>query len=269
MRQLCENQIMSGLLSANKFISVFAIALTLLLTSCAIATQTSNKEGYGDSEETARARAHSDLGAAYLQQNKLEIALSEFTLATKIDADHSPAYNGLGLVYAALGEDVKADASFKKSIQLHPKSSESHNNYGNFLCDRKRYDESIPHFLEAVKNPLYPTPNLAYANAGICSARNNNIQNAETFLLKALQIDPLTHSANYQLADIQFTRGEVALAKKTIQNTLLTNPSAQALWLGYKIERLLGGKDAQASYGLQLRKQYPSSEQTRLLLSGQ
>ena len=84
-----------------------------------------------------------------------------------------------------------------------------------------------------------------------------------------MQIEPLTHSAAYQLAEIHFNRGEVALAKNTVQNTLLINPSVEALWLGYKIERSLGGKDAQASYALQLRKQYPGSEQTRLLLSGQ
>lgn len=244
-------------------------AIFALATACATGTQSSSNDGYGDSDTTIRARAHSDLGAAYLQQNKLEIALTEFTLATKIDANHSPAYNGLGLVYAALGEDAKADANFKKAIQIQPKSSESHNNYGSFLCSKKRFAESIPHFLEAIKNPLYPTPNLAYANAGICSARNNDNKNAEIYLVKALQIEPLTHSAAYQLAEIQFNRGEIVLAKSTVQNTLLINPNVETLWLGYKIERSLGGKDAQASYALQLRKQYPDSEQTRLLLSGQ
>ena len=243
--------------------------MLIFVAGCAATPQTNAVDVYGESDQTARARAHSDLGAAYLQQNKLEIALTEFTLATQIEANYSPAYNGLGLVYAALGEDAKADTNFKKSIQIQPKSSESHNNYGSFLCGKKRYAESIPHFLEAVKNPLYPTPHLAYANAGICSARNNDEKNAEIYLIKALQIEPLTHSATYQLAEIQFKRGEIALAKSTIQNTLLIKPSAEALWLGYKIERKLGGKDAQASYGLQLRKQYPDSEQARLLLSGQ
>ena len=252
------------------FIKLVLTSLMLMFViACATTPQTSSVDAYGETEQTTRAKAHSDLGAAYLQQNKLEIALTEFTLATQIEANYSPAYNGLGLVYATLGENAKADANFRKSIQIQPKSSESHNNYGSFLCANKRYAESIPHFLEAVKNPLYPTPNLAYANAGICSARNNDVKNAEIYLVKALQIEPLTHSAAYQLAEIQFNRSEVAMAKKTVLNTLLTNPSAESLWLGYKIERVLGGKDAQASYGLQLRKQYPSSEQTRLLLSGQ
>jgi type IV pilus assembly protein PilF len=247
------------------------LALALLVGGCVSSGQGSsgsNSNIYNETALTARARAHSDLGAAYLQQGKYEIALSEFNEAIQIDPSYALAYNGLGLVYAALGEDAKADASYKKAIQLQPRSSESHNNYGSFLCSRKRYDESIKHFLEAVKNPLYGTPNLAYANAGICSVRKNDIKNAEVYLNKALQIEPLTHSAATQLAEIQFNRGDIATAKQTLRNALVAKPSAETLWLGVKIERVLGDKDNVSSYALQLRQQYPNSEQTRLLLSG-
>lgn len=249
-------------------ISVIVIAVSLL-SACVSTSQTSSSGNYGESALMERARAHSDLAAAYFQQNKFEIALTEFNEAVKIDPTYSPAYNGLGLVYAALGEDAKADASFIKAIQVQPNSSEAHNNYGSFLCARKRYDESIPHFLAAVKNPLYPTPNLAFANAGICSARKNDIKSAEFYLNKALQIQPLTYSAAYQLAEIQFNRGEIKAAKSTLQNVLIASPTPESLWLAIKIERALGGRDNEASYALQLRQQYPNSEQTNLLLSGQ
>ena len=247
------------------------LSLIMMLNACASVVQTnngSNSDVYNETALTARARAHTDLGAAYLQQGKYEIALSEFSEATQIDPSYALAYNGLGLVYAALGEDAKADANYKKSIELQPKSSESHNNYGSFLCSRKRYDESIGHFLEAVKNPLYGTPHLAYANAGICSARKNDIKNAEIYLNKALQIQPLTHSAATQLAEIQFKRGDATTAQKTLQNALVASPNAETLWLGLKIARALGNKDNVSSYALQLRQQYPNSEETRLLLSG-
>ncbi len=247
------------------------IGLLFLLSTCATPGQnrsSGNSDSYNETEITARARAHVDLGAAYLQQGKFEIALIEFNEAKQIDPNYAPTYNGLGLLYAALGEDVKADDNYKKSIQLQPRSSESHNNYGSFLCSRKRYDESIQHFLEAVKNPLYSTPYLAYANAGICSARKNDMTNAEIYLNKALQIEPLTHSAATQLAEIQFKRGEAVTARETLQNALVASPNAETLWLGIKIARALGDKDSASSYALQLRQQYPNSEQTRMLLSG-
>ena len=255
-------------ISYNNYI---ALSFSLLLSACATIGQ-NNTGGTGDiyneSAVTARARAHTDLGAAYLQQNKFEIALNEFAEAIQIDPNYALAYNGMGLVQAALGEDTKADANYKKAIELQPGNSESHNNYGSFLCSRKRYDESIGHFLTAVKNPLYGTPNLAYANAGICSARKGDNKNAEIYLNKALQIQPLTHSAAIQLAEIQFNRGDATSAQKTLQNALITNPVAETLWLGIKIARALGDKDSASSYALQLRQQYPNSEQTRLLLSG-
>ena len=249
------------------------ILLTFTLLFGACATPEKNKSGnntdsYNVTALTERARSHVDLGAAYLEQGKYEIALSEFNEAVEIDPSYAPTYNGLGLLYAALGEDAKAEANYKKSIELQPKNSESHNNYGGFLCSRQRYDESIKHFLEAIKNPLYGTPNLAYANAGICSARKNDIVNAEIYLNKALQIEPLTHSAATQLAEIQFKRGDTLTAKKTLQNALIARPSAETLWLGYKIARALNDKDNASSYALQLRQQYPNSEQTRLLISG-
>ena len=251
-------------------IKMLVVAVTaLLLAACMTPAQNNSSGNYRESALMERARAHSDLAAAYFQQNKYEIALTEFTEAVKIDPTYSPAYNGLGLVYAALGEDAKADANFLKAIQVQPTSSEAHNNYGSFLCARKRFDESIPHFLAAVKNPLYPTPNLAYANAGICSARKNDIKNAEIYLNKALQLQPLTYSAAYQLADIQFKRGEIKTAKSSLQNVLIASPTPESLWLAINIERALGGRDNEASYALQLRQQYPNSEQARLLLSGQ
>ena len=244
-----------------------AVMACVLLSACETLKGSSDERG--ESKLSARARAHTELGAAYFQQNKLEIALDEFKYAAQIDPDYAQAYNGLGLVYAALGEDAKADGNFKKAIQVEPRNSESHNNYGSFLCARKRYDESITHFLEAVKNPLYATPNLAYANAGICSIRKNDTKNAEIYLSKALQIEPLTYSAATQLADIQLKRGDSTTAQKTLQNALLASPGPDTLWLGIKIARALNDKNSEASYALQLRQQYPNSEQARMLLSGQ
>jgi len=59
------------------------------------------------------------------------------------------------------------------------------------------------------------------------------------------------------------------MAQKTLQNALISSPNPETLWLGIKIARALGDKNSEASYALQLRQQYPSSEQTRLLLRGQ
>jgi len=243
---------------------VVLISVGLFNVGCASQQQ----QGKEQENLKARARAHTDLGAVYYQQRKLEIALEEFTEAARIDPNFGLAYNGLGLVHAELGQDDIADANFRKSILLEPTNSESHNNYGSFLCGRNRFDESIKEFLAAVKNPLYGTPAMAYTNAGICSLRKKDTINAEAYLQKALQIDPLSSVAAYPLASIQFKRSDAAAAKTTLQNVMLGRPSPEMLWLAIQIERALGEKDVEASYALQLRRQYPDSEQAKLLQSG-
>jgi type IV pilus assembly protein PilF len=248
-------------------------ALKLLLTVlavCLFSTGCANQQQQEKDTENlkSRARAHTDLGAVYFQQKQLEIALEEFNHAVKIDPGFASAYNGLGLVNAELGKDDVADANFRKSIQLEPLNSEAHNNYGSFLCARNRVDESIAEFLAALKNPLYATPAMAYTNAAICSIRQKNMTGAENYLQQALQIEPLSQMAAYQLASLQFKRGDALAARKTLQNAMLSRPGPEVLWLGIQVERVLGGKDAEASYVLQLRRQYPDSEQAKFLEGG-
>ena len=241
------------------FNAVLMLVLALVLLAC-----TTQPENFNDKPKE-RAQAHADLGAVYLQQGRLDVALEEFSLASKIEPSYAAAYNGLGLVQAALGQDALAELNFKKAVQLEPLNSEAHNNYGSFLCARNRLDESIKEFMAALKNPLYATPAMAYTNAAVCSLRKNDSVQAEGYLLRALQLDPLAGLAAYQLATIQFKRKDALAAKKTLQAALSSKASADMLWLAIQIERALGDANLEASYALELRQNYPESEQAQLL----
>ena len=241
------------------FNAVLMLVLALVLLAC-----TTQPENFNDKPKE-RAQAHADLSAVYLQQGRLDVALEEFSLASKIEPSYAAAYNGLGLVQAALGQDAVAELNFKKAVQLEPLNSEAHNNYGSFLCARNRLDESIKEFMAALKNPLYATPAMAYTNAAVCSLRKNDSVQAEGYLLRALQLDSSASVAAYQLAAIQFKRQDATAAKKTLQTALLSKASADMLWLAIQIERALGDANLEASYALELRQNYPESEQAQLL----
>lgn len=245
--------------------TLFLMFLLIALGGCATQARNTPEE---ESRVRESARIHTELGAGYFAQRNIPVALEEFTQATQIDPTYPMAYTGLGLVYASLNEDAKAEANFKKALELDPNSSESHNNYGTFLCSRDRIDESITQFLTAVKNPLYSTPEAAYLNAGVCALKKNDVVNAELYLQKALQIQPLLHSAAYQLASIQYGKGNYPQTRNLLQYALADRPSPEVLWLAILTERKLGGRDAEASYALELRRKYPQSEEAKALLAG-
>lgn len=252
-------------IKAARFFRVGVIAMLCVFATACVSQQ---QQQASDKNRRERAQSHTDLGAAYYQQRQLDVALEEFTLATKIDPGFALAYNGLGLVHAELGQDDLAERSFRKALQLEPNNSESHNNFGGFLCSRNRIDESIKEFMAAVRNPLYATPVIAYTNAGICALRKQDEASAETYFQKALEFEPLASVAAYQLASIQFKRNDAVKAKSTLQNVVLSQPTPEILWLSIQIARKLGIKNDEASYSLQLRRQYPDSEQAKSLVSG-
>lgn len=249
--------------SRNRIATWLVYAVISLLASCA--TQPPTIESGQQSAVRARAKAHTDLGAAYFQQKKYDIALEEFTLAANIDPNFGFAYNGLGMVNAALKQDEAADKYFKRAIQIAPNNSEAHNNYGNFLCSRGRYNESVKEYLVAVKNPLYATPDAAYTNAGICSKRAGDLESAKKYFNQAITVKPFSEGATYELALLQFEQKDAALAYQNLQHLLQTRPSARVLYLGVQLAKVLGDREAEKEYSLQLFKRYPNAKQTAAL----
>jgi type IV pilus assembly protein PilF len=249
------------------------LATCLWLTGCAQnPSSSSNNLPYDqqpigrESGDVESARVHTELGAEYFRLKRYDVALEEFTTAIDRSPSYALAYNGLGLVHAALGDKTRAESAFQKAIQLQPANSESHNNYGRFLCDQGRFDDSQKEFMLAVKNPLYKTPQIAYYNAGVCALRSQQKPLAENYFARALQVDPLAHASAYQLANLQFNRGDASTALNTLQNSVSVAPTPESLLLAVRICRALQLQDDAHLYSIQLHKLFPNSNETKQLL---
>lgn len=249
--------------------------IRLLLMAFAVAIGGCNSTGgttNSDPTRTdaiSRARIHTELGMAYYGNNQISVALEEFKEAVAAEPNYAPAHNQLGLVYMALNEDKLARQSFERALKIDPADSSANNNYGMFLCQRKRDQEAFKYFMTALKNPLYSTPENAYTNAGICAWLQGDDVRAEDWLRKALALQPNQPQALYYLAEVSFKRGELKTARSLLTRHLrLGQPSADALWLGARIESRLGDSTALASYGTQLKNRYPNAAQTRAFDEG-
>lgn len=248
-----------------------AAALGLWLAACAQTSDNSlGREAQSGASENPRARIHTELAAQYFLRGQHAIALQGLDEALKADSDYAPAHNMLGLVYADLREDAKADASFRRAIGLQRNYSEAHNNYGWFLCQRGRYDESLAQFELALINPLYASPERALTNAGLCSMRKGDLRAAEDYLQRALRRMPNQPLALQALAELHARQGRLVSARNLLkQAAAATELDAQGLWLGVRVERQLGERTSEASYANQLMRRFPDSEEAHWLRTGQ
>ena len=246
------------------------IIVALLLAGC-VSSGASGPKPSQAGANVSSARIHTELAGLYFERGQMGIALSEVELAVQADRNYAPVYSVSGLIHMALREDKEAEEAFQQGLSLDKTDSEAHNNYGWFLCQRGRAKESIAHFMAAVKNPLYATPERAYLNAGLCSQKAGNLVDAEEFLQLALSAQPELSQALLGMAEVKFAKGENSAAMQYFarfaQN--IENLTASQLWLAVRIERKLGDRNAEASYALQLRKHYPDARETQLLMDGQ
>ena len=218
------------------------------------------------------AKLRTDLAAEYYSRAQYGVALDELQKALHIDSRYAPAYGVRALVHMALHEDKEAEEDFLTSLRLDTVNSESHSNYGWFLCQHGRESESVKQFMAALKNPLYATPEKAYLNAGVCSRKAGELKDAEEFLQRALYYRPEMPEAQLELAELEFTKGDYAAAKSAFSHyarSAADNLTAANLWLGVRIERMRGNSSAEEIYAMQLRNRYPDSRETQLLLQAQ
>jgi tetratricopeptide (TPR) repeat protein len=118
----------------------------------------------------------------------------------------------LGSMYERQKEYDKAEKTFKKVIELNPKHAAALNYLGYMLADRGvRLEESLSLIQKAVD--LDPNNGAYLDSLGWAYFKLNRVNEAETYLKKALdrvRKDPTIHE---HLGDVYYQKGQYADAK--------------------------------------------------------
>jgi type IV pilus assembly protein PilF len=259
--------------------ALLAAAAACLMAGCT--TQTVKVEdvqptdpGYGPilgevRDPRTRAKAHTDLAAAYFELGNMGVALEEARIAVAADPTYAPAYNVQGLVNMDLRDNAAAEANFQRGLKLAPQDPDLNHNYGWFLCQTGREDQSLQWFMNALKSPLYTTPAKTYAAAGRCVQKRDPAEAAQYFD-RAMRLDPNNRQAMVPYADLLYRGGRYQQAKELVSryNKLVPEPTAESLWLALRVERKLGDRLAEQSFATQLRRRYPNSPEYQSLIRG-
>jgi type IV pilus assembly protein PilF len=195
--------------------------------------------------------------------------LEEANEAIRADPEYPAAHTLRAMIYFELQQFDVAEAGFRTALRLKPNESDTHLNYGVFLCETGRDKEALRSFDLVLKDPLFAAPAGPALNAGLCAVRANDRRSAIRYFEIALRHEPKNMRALYQLAESWLKLGNLASAKIYADSLgRIADPTAETLWLSLRIEHALGDRSAQAALMNQLRRKFPDSQEYRAALQG-
>lgn len=238
----------------------FALAGALLLAGC---SQVVVEGGSRKVDPIAAARDRVAIAAEYIRKNEDDKALGYLQQALRSNPDSAEAHNLMGVLLERDGNIKGADREFRKAIRLRDGYSQALNNYGSFLFRQKRYKDAIRQYEGAVVDITYPYRAQAYEGLGRCAWILGDRDRADMAFSRALGLEPNLPMATLYMAELQFDKqnyeGARGLYRRFLQLTRDVPQTAQSLWLGIRLERRFGDRDALASYELALKRLYPES----------
>lgn len=250
--------------------------LPLILAACQKGTVREDGHSFEERGETtgrmgelrgpSPADVYVSLAGEYLKTRQYKNALINGKKATIVDPGNPRAHLVLALSHEYLGEYDLAQKHFKKAVKLDSHDPFVLNAYGTFLCSQKQFDKAEGYFMRAVDNPLYPTPWMAFTNAGICAYENGKIDQSEVYFRQALLKNKSFPQALLRMAQVSFDKEQYLSSRAYLQRYLEVAPhTSKSLWLGIQTERVLGDKDKVASYSLLLNREFPDSFEAKQL----
>lgn len=248
--------------------SRIVVALLLLVSAGCISSG-----GQGKASKHDAAQYNMQLGISYLRQGELKAAQAKLERAIADDSRLATAYSALGLVFERLGDPVGAEKNYRRAVTLSPHDPDTLNALAVFLCLQKQEtSEAMRYFERALAVPqskAVTNQAMLHTNAGLCAKRFDLVK-AEEYLRAALAADPGYRDALLQLSDVAFALNNHLQARAFLERFLAANAAtADALWLGVRIERALGEPRAAGVYAEQLKAQFPESVEMRLLIESE
>lgn len=210
-------------------------------------------------------KAHLKAGVASLESGDMTRAHRHLERALELDEKSAEVHNALAIFYQVEKDHEQAEKHFKRALALDSDDSSINHNYGSFVCRQGRYDEAREYLTKAASDYRYNKRDETYESLGRCEMFAGNIDAAEAAFEHSYRLNQKLPKTLLGLATIKFQKGQNKLAYDHYQQFIqLSKQNAQSLWLGIRLERVFGNKDAQASYELALRRLYPGSKEYQL-----
>ena len=128
------------------------------------------------------------------------------------------AYNGLGILANLQGDPLKAESFFKKADRIFPNSPELLNNIGFALYSADKLDEAASFYIKALQ--INPGFKKAIYNYGLLQARLRNYEHAYTAFAKVSSPAEANNNTGY----IAMMNGDYPEANNYLQEAIKLSP---------------------------------------------
>ena len=211
--------------------------------------------------------ANMNLGAGYLQQGRLDLAVERLQRALAQNPRLVQAHSTIALAYDRLGDLEQAETHFRRATELDSSNGAAANAYAVFLCSRQnRWSAAAPYFRRAVADSRYPTPEAALTNAGVCARSAGDLDAAMENVRAALARSPTFRDALLNMMDLSYEAGNYLQARAFVQRYLDAHPpTAAVLWRCFNVERELDDPVAANRCATQLRSGFQGSAELQQL----
>lgn len=201
--------------------------------------------------------ANMNLGAGYLRQGRLDLAIERLQRALDQNPRLADAHSTIAIAYDQLGSAKEAEEHYRRATQLGPDNSAAANSYAVFLCRQNRWRDAEPYFRRAADNRTYTTPEVALTNAGVCARNGGDVEGAQAYFREALTRSPTFPDALTNMMDISYRTGNYMQARAFVQRYLDARPAtASVLLMCFEVERELRNMEAADKCATQLRTEF-------------
>lgn len=122
------------------------------------------------------ARQHLESGREFLNEGRLNEAISELSTAASLDPRLGEAHNLLGVAYTQKGLQDRAKQSYERAVKVEPEDAQTLNNLGFSLYQNGNYRAAIDRLKRAVK--LAPGDERILNNLGLALCRVGKFEEA-------------------------------------------------------------------------------------------
>lgn len=231
----------------------------LLVLSLVTLSAHAGRESRADRGKEA-AVANMNLGAGYLRQGRLDLAIERLQRALKQDPRLADAHSIIAIAYDQLGMVEEAEMHYRRATQLDANNSASANSYAVFLCRQNRFSDAEPFFKRAAENPTYATPEVALTNAGVCARNAGAAEKAGEYFRSALARKPTFPDALLNLMEMSYESGNYMQTRAFVQRFLESStPTAPVLLMCVNVETQLKNPEAADKCAAKLRTGFQGS----------